>query len=232
MYCLKCLAVAALVLLLSACSAHLKIIDKPVAFSPNRVALTRDYIAQHYGLAVSDINITPRIIVLHWTAIPDFAGSFRAFAPELLPSSRPELQSAGQVNVSVQFLIDKDGKVYRLMPETWMGRHCIGLNFESLGVENVGGEEGKDNLTEAQLQANVRLVRYLVKKYPTINYLIGHHEHHQFEGHPLWREQDDSYRTTKTDPGNHFMNAVRAAVNDLGLKGVSEIVREKEVINK
>ncbi len=210
-----------------ACTSGLKIIDRPVSFSRQRIELTRQYIAQHYGIATDSIAITPRIIVLHWTAIADLEGSFRAFAPELLPSSRPELQSAGQVNVSIQFLIGQNGKVYRLMPETWMARHCIGLNYESIGVENVGGEGGVDNLTEAQLQANVALVRYLVKKYPTLQYLIGHHEHQQLEGHPLWREKDESYRTTKTDPGDRFIHAVRAAVNDLQLKGVREISEEK-----
>jgi beta-N-acetylhexosaminidase len=110
-----------------------------------------------------------------------------------------------------------------------MARHCIGLNYESIGVENVGGEGGVDNLTAAQLQANVRLVRYLVKKYPTLQYLIGHHEHNLFEGHPLWREKDETYRTTKTDPGARFMSAVRAAVRDLRLKGADEIIMEKAV---
>ena len=214
-------------LFLAACSSHLRIIDQPIPFSPQRIQMTRDYIEQHYGLVVSDIAITPRIIVLHWTAIGDFAGSYRAFTPELLPSSRPELRSPGEVNVSIQFLVDKDGKAYRLMPETWMARHCIGLNYESLGVENVGGEAGVDNLTKAQLAANVRLVRDLVKKYPSIAYLIGHHEYQAFEGHSLWREKDESYRTTKTDPGERFMRAVRAAVRELHLKGVKEIVEER-----
>ena len=223
-----CSLAIACALILAACSSHLRIIDQPIPFSPRRIAMTRDYIKQHYGLAASDITITPRIIVLHWTAIGDFAGSFRAFAPEMLPNSRPELRRAGEVNVSIQFLVDKDGKVYRLMPETWMARHCIGLNYESIGVENVGGEKGVDDLTEAQLAANVRLVRDLVKKYPTIEYLLGHHEYQAFEGHPLWRELDASYRTTKTDPGERFMSAVREAVSELILKGVDEILVEKE----
>ncbi len=124
----KRLALFSLLPLLSACGARFKIIDKTISFSPNRIELTRQYIEHHYGLSPRDIIITPRIIVLHWTAIADLEGSFRAFAPELLPNSRPELQSAGQVNVSIQFLVDPDGKVYRLMPETWMARHCIGLN--------------------------------------------------------------------------------------------------------
>ena len=232
MYWQMCSLAIVCVLFFAACGSRLRIIDRPIPFSPERIEMTRAYIEQHYGLAARDISITPRIIVLHWTAIGDFAGSYRAFAPELLPNSRPELRRAGEVNVSIQFLIDKDGKVYRLMPETWMARHCIGLNYESIGVENVGGEKGVDDLTEAQLAANVRLVRELVEKYPTIEYLIGHHEYQAFEGHSLWRELDASYRTTKTDPGERFMSVVRAAVSELGLKGVREIVSEKSSSNQ
>jgi N-acetyl-anhydromuramyl-L-alanine amidase AmpD len=94
----------------------------------------------------------------------------------------------------------------------------IGLNYDAIGVENVGGADG-DNLTDAQIEANAQLARYLAKKYDTIEYLIGHHEYQRFERHPLWRERDASYRTTKIDPGERFMSRVRARVADLGLKG-------------
>lgn len=209
------------------CSSGIQIIDKPISFSAERVQLTREYLNGHYGISAANINITPRIMVLHWTALGGFEQSFAAFHPEKLPASRPELKSAGEVNVSIQFLVDRDGRIYRLMPENHMARHCIGLNYESIGVENVGGQDGVDDLTEQQIDANARLMRYLVKKYPTINYLIGHHEYREFEGHALWRERDASYRTEKTDPGERFMSAVRAKVSDLKLKGVHEIRAEK-----
>jgi len=207
------------VLALSGCAHGLKIHDRPVHFSADRVNATLQYIEMHYGEEPEDISIVPRIIVLHWTAIDGFGDSFAAFDPEELFGSRPDLAGAGEVNVSIQFLVDRDGTVYRLMPETWMARHCIGLNSSSIGVENVGGGGGIDNLTDKQIAANIRLVRYLAKKYPTIQYLIGHMEYRDFEGHPLWLELDDSYRTEKTDPGDRFMNAVRDAVADLGLEG-------------
>lgn len=209
------------------CSTGIQTIDKPISFSAERVQLTREYIHEHYGISTSHINITPHIIVLHWTAIGGFEQSFAAFNPEKLPASRPELKSAGEVNVSIQFLIDRDGRIYRLMPENHMARHCIGLNYASIGVENVGGQNGVDDLTDQQIEANARLVRYLVKKYPSITYLIGHHEYREFEGHPLWRERDAAYRTEKTDPGERFMSAVRARVANLALKGVQDIRAEK-----
>lgn len=74
------------------CGSSIQIIDKPISFSAERVQLTRDYIHAHYGISTPDIVITPRIIVLHWTAIAGFEQSFAAFHPEKLPASRPELQ--------------------------------------------------------------------------------------------------------------------------------------------
>ena len=206
-------------LALAGCEGGLKIHDRPIQFSTDRVSATLQYIAEHYGESPEDISIVPRLIVLHWTAIDGFEESFAAFDPEGLGGSRPDLAVAGEVNVSIQFLVDRDGTVYRLMPETWMARHCIGLNLSAIGVENVGGGDGVDNLTDEQIAANIQLVRYLAEKYPTIEYLIGHMEYRGFEGHPLWLERDQGYRTDKTDPGDRFMTAVRDGVADLGLEG-------------
>ena len=108
-----------------------------------------------------------------------------------------------------------------------MARHVIGLNMNAIGVENVGGVADVKDMTPQQVQANIRLVRYLKHKYPHIDYLIGHYEYRDFEGHPLWLERDSTYRTGKVDPGEDFMRQVRAAVSDLKLKGPTEIAKEK-----
>ena len=215
----RLLAACLLMLVTVGCSSSLEIQDRPISFSQERQDATLAYIEEHYGKQPEDISIEPRVIVLHWTAIEGVEASFGAFDAETLGGSRPDLVSAGQVNVSIQFLVDQDGQVYRLMPETWMARHVIGLNYSAVGVENVGGGDSVDNMTDEQIAANIRLVRYLARKYPTIEYLIGHSEYRQFEGHPLWLEQDEGYRTEKVDPGERFMNAVRNGVADLGLQG-------------
>lgn len=215
-----------LLTLFAGCASPMKIIDTPISFSETRQQLTRAYLEQRYGIAAETIKIEPKIIVLHWTAIDDFDTSFAVFNRETLAGSRPELQGAGQVNVAIHFLVGRDGTIHRLMPETWMARHCIGLNYHSIGVENVGGGSSIDNLTDAQIRANIWLVRELASRHPGIEYLIGHHEYRRFEGHPLWLERDDSYRTEKVDPGERFMAAVRRGVADLNLKGPEEIARE------
>ncbi len=204
------------VLLYVGCKSQVDIIDKPIIFDETRKELTLEYLENHYGLKQDAPTIDPKMIVLHWTAIPTFEGSFDAFKNVKLPSWRPDIRNASALNVSSQFLIDQDGSIYRLMPETTMARHVIGLNHAAIGVENVGGTEGKP-LTEAQLKSNIALVEYLAHKY-NIEYLIGHYEYMNFENHPLWLEKDDGYRTKKTDPGEDFMRKVRQATEKLNFK--------------
>jgi beta-N-acetylhexosaminidase len=199
--------------------ANLKIIDKPIDFGAERIAMTKEYIKTHYGKTVENIEITPKIIVLHWTAEMSFEKSFKRLQPQKLLTDRKDISKASLLNVSSQFLVARDGTIYRLMPENWMARHVIGLNYSSIGVENVGGKDNKrDDLTPAQRQANKDLIRYLRYKYPTIKYLIGHHEYKQMESTPLWLERDKGYRTVKSDPGAKFMSEMREGVKDLLLK--------------
>ncbi|MFD1096741.1 N-acetylmuramoyl-L-alanine amidase [Salegentibacter chungangensis] len=208
-----------LLLVLSGCASP-KIIDKPVVFNEARKELSLQYMKDRYGVQKEEPQIEPKMIVLHWTAIPDFESSYNAFKDPELPGHRDEIAGAGSLNVSAHFLVDRDGKIYRLMPETTMARHVIGLNHAAIGVENVGGTKDTP-MTEAQVKANIRLVKYLDKKYD-IDYLLGHYEYTNFEGHELWLEKDEGYRTEKTDPGEEFMTKVRKAVKNLNFKPVPQ----------
>ena len=199
-----------------------KIIDRPIIYDSTRKALSLQYLKERHGLEQFEPTLTPKMIVTHWTAIPTFEGSFNAFTPVLLPSFRKELKGVSSLNVSIHFLVDRDGKIYRLMPENLMARHVIGLNWCALGIENVG-DGNKYPLTEAQLKANIWLVKFLKKKYASIEYLIGHLEYTNFQNTPLWKEPNPNYRTEKDDPGTDFMNKLRKGVNKLNLKGGSEV---------
>lgn len=192
---------------LSSCSSF-KIIDKPIVFDQEREKLTLEYLETRYGLTQQMPTIFPKMVVVHWTAIPTFEKSFEAFYAEKLPNWRPDIANASALNVSAQFLVDQNGKIYRLLPETTMARHVIGLNHCAIGIENVGGI-GDKTLTKKQLKSNIKLINYLKKKYPKIEYIIGHFEYTNFEEHELWLEKDDNYRTEKTDPGIDFINTIR-----------------------
>jgi len=214
----KLLLITTAILNFAFAQESIEIIDKPIVFKQERIDMTKEYIKKHYGFDVESIEITPKIIVLHWTADMSFDKSFNRLKPQKLFSDRKDIVKASALNVSAHFLVARDGTIYRLMPENWMARHVIGLNYYSIGVENVGGEGNKkEDLTPAQLESNIKLIRYLKEKYPTITKLIGHYEYRELENSDLWLEQDAGYRTQKNDPGKKFMRAVREAVGDLNL---------------
>jgi N-acetylmuramoyl-L-alanine amidase len=72
-------------------------------------------------------------------------------------------------------------------------------------------------LTDAQVAANVALVRWLCSEH-AIEVLIGHHEYQGLQATAWFDEKDPDYRTTKVDPGPAFMARVRAEVGDLHLQ--------------
>ncbi|MFY1045428.1 peptidoglycan recognition family protein [Chryseobacterium sp. GP-SGM7] len=193
----------------------LKIIDKPINYSAERVALSLEYLKDHHGLNQKTATIVPKMIVLHYTAGGTVESNFKYFNKTHLESARNTLKKQSTLNVSSQYIIDRDGTVYQLMEPTQFARHTIGLNYCAIGVENIGSKN--QPLTEKQIEANAQLIRYLTKKYK-IEYLIGHSEYGVFRNSELWRESDPKYFTGKEDPGKDFMTKVRQQVSDLKLK--------------
>lgn len=174
--------VALAVMILSCSSSTYRVFEKPIKFDEERKQLTLEYLASHYGLEQEEPVITPKMVVLHWTAISDLERSYDAMNPVRLPGSRKGIAEASALNVSAHYLIDRDGTIFRQLPDTVMARHVIGLNHCAIGVENVGSADAP--LTKAQLKANEALVRHLKRKYP-IDYVIGHFEYTAFEDHAL-----------------------------------------------
>lgn len=189
--------------------------DKPISFSDWRVKETIKYINNRYDRNIDSLEMLPVMVVSHFTAMDSFDVSFKYLNNEEMESGRGVLKKAGGANIAVQFLVDKSGEIYRLMPENHIGRHVIGLNRHAIGIENVGKNE--KSLTKAQIDANAYIVRHLVQKFP-IRYLIAHSEYRDFEKTPLWEEQDSKYRTEKDDPGESFMKPLRAQLADLKLQ--------------
>lgn len=197
----------------------IKIVEKPITWDSTRKRLSLEYIHQRHGLTnVKAPLITPSMVVVHWTAMPTLAASYNAFKPSVL-EGRDDLQGASMLNVSTQFMVDRDGTIYRLLPETAFARHTIGLNHCAIGIENVGdGDQYK--LTEAQFKANVKLIQYLHYKYP-IRFVIGHLDYTRFKNHPLWKETDPNYMTVKTDPGPEWMAKLYPALEQVGVYGIA-----------
>ncbi len=209
--------------------------DYVLEVGPERVQLTKAYLAAHnralaeqlpQGDDAASIQFDPQIVVVHWTAIDTLAETVDYFNPTRIRSDRGIVADSGALNVGVQFIIDRDGAIYAFYPENVMARHVIGLNHVSIGIENVANadlgaieKEGVLPMTDAQLDANEALIRYLAGRHPRLGYVIGHLEYTDLEdpehpAHHLFHEDDPNYRTEKTDPGNRFMRALRARLRD------------------
>ena len=210
-----CALLVLMVCFTKAQSNELKIVSKPIDYSRERINLSLDYLKSHYNMVQNSPTISPKIIVLHYTAGGTVETNYKYFNKTHLESARNALKKQSTLNVSSQFIVDRDGTVYQLMEPNMFARHTIGLNYYAIGVENIGSKS--QPLTEKQVLANAQLVRYLTKKYK-IEYLIGHSEYGAFRGSKLWKETDPDYFTVKEDPGKDFMKKVRLLVTDLNLK--------------
>jgi N-acetylmuramoyl-L-alanine amidase len=194
------------------------IVDAPIQWSDERERLTLEYRRRHSDPAATDLTIAPKVIVLHFTG-GSSAKSTRGYFDHLkIEAARKDLARGGAVNVSAHFLVDRDGTIYRLQPETRFARHCIGLNHIAIGIENVGDEK-KYPLTDAQVEADAALVRDLAARFP-ITHLLGHHEVMKFRDNPYFVELEKDYHNSKNDPGERFMQRVRERVADLKLSGL------------
>ncbi len=207
--------------------------EHAMAIDEERVRLTREYLRIHNPALAAElpgedlpesISFQPRLVVVHFTAIPTLTDTLETFDKLHIGPDRELIRRNGLLNVGIQFVVDRDGTIYALYPETVIARHVIGLNHMAIGIENVGDGGPRRYravapLTEAQLEANVALVRYLAGRYPSIDYLIGHSEYRQLErpGHPahrLFHEEVPDYRTEKRDPGRRFMRHLRRRLRD------------------
>lgn len=181
-------------------------------FNEQRLALTRVYSKAHYGIDSYRME-NPRMIVVHYTAFPSLEETLKFFTPTLL--SREDIKSGGNVNVSAHYLVDKSGEVIHLAPDDVICRHIIGFNHVAIGIENVAAD--KDGLTTAQLDADARLINELVKRFPTIEYMVGHHEYQDrtLPHFALNLELDSSYKpTVKIDPGEEYMLKLRKILKE------------------
>ncbi len=202
--------------LFSACQSY-EILQKPILYDQTRVDLSLEYLAQQHQLVREQPVINPVMIVIHWTTLGDLESAYRVFYEPVKPQFRNDDPFLPQeLNVSSHYLVDRDGSIYQLMPDSLLANHVVGLNYCSIGIKNVGNHD--QPLTEMQLEANSFLVKSLAKKYH-IEYLIGNYEYPLFSSHSLWKNYNGQPVEHKQDPGEEFMNKLRDELRKLDLKG-------------
>jgi N-acetylmuramoyl-L-alanine amidase len=196
-------------------SDTITIVEKKINYDEERIRLGIQYLKDRHGLDQKKPTITPKMVVLHYTEGGTIKSIYNYFNKTYIENGRSFNKNQSQLNVSSHYLIDRDGTIYHLVADTLFARHAIGINYCSIGVENIGSKENP--LTEKQVVANANLVRYLCKKYK-IEYLIGHSEYKLIRNTSLWKETNPNYFTYKSDPGDEFMSKVRKLTLDLKLK--------------
>lgn len=194
-------------------------VDTITTTSKYKLKLTEEYCQRYYGFSDYKIH-EPKMIVIHYTAIPTLKQTIELFKKDHLASNRNYINEFSSLNVGIHYVVDKDGSIYNLTPDSIITRHLIGFNHVSIGIENVAKNE--DQLTPKQVEANALLVSYLSSKYGSINYLIGHSEYND-ESLPHYvhfKSLDKNYMPyDKPDPGAGFMYTLRLKLlNDYGLE--------------
>lgn len=183
-------------------------VDTFSIISKAKLELTKQYCEENYGERTYRLAV-PRMIVVHYTVIPTLDKTLNYFKRDSIEGAR-SISQFSALNVGIHYVVDHDGKIYNLLPDSIVARHVIGFNHLALGIENIAKDSA--DLTDLQLKSNVALIRFLKKKYPTIQYLIGHEEYNKTElpHYKLFKAVNEKYKPhDKGDPGPIFMKKIR-----------------------
>jgi hypothetical protein len=185
------------------------IVQRPIPFGARRKAEMVAYARRHYGLSTYRL-INPHVIVIHFTETPDFQSTYNTFAPDVPDSELHELPGT-----CAHFVIDRDGTIYQLVPLGIMCRHTVGLNWTAIGIEHVGYSDAQVLGDRRQIDASLRLVRWLRCRFRIpVGDVIGHNESLQS---PYHNENVPALRTQTHSDFNHVdMQVYRARLRALG----------------
>lgn len=82
-------------------------------------------------------------------------------------------------DIAYHYIIDKDGVIYQGRDEIFIGDHCKGHNYKSIGICYIGGYDRNGNVTDTRTQAQKDSMRQLLldlhKKYPEAK-VYGHRD--------------------------------------------------------
>jgi N-acetyl-anhydromuramyl-L-alanine amidase AmpD len=164
-------ALLALLLAAAVLPARPAIVQKPIPFGAQRRAEMERYAVRHYGLHTWRLE-HPRVIVEHYTASNSFSSAWNTFANDAPDAELHELPGT-----CAHFVIDRDGKIYQLVPLSTMCRHTVGLNWTAIGIEHVGTSDASILQNPRQIAASLRLTLWLSKRYDiSLPNVIGHNE--------------------------------------------------------
>jgi beta-N-acetylhexosaminidase len=210
----RLLLLAALLLLCAPAAAEASvakptIVQKPIPFPQKRKDETAAYAKRHYGIGSYRLK-NPNVIVEHVTVTSTFSAVFNTFAPD-----RPDVELHELPGLCSHFVIDREGTIYQLVPLGIMCRHTVGLNYTAFGIEHVGMSDADVLGDKRQMEASLRLTRWLRCRYSIgVGNVIGHSESLSSKYH---RENVARLRTqTHGDWTHAHMQSYRARLADRG----------------
>ncbi|MEA2316259.1 MAG: hypothetical protein QOD44_448 [Solirubrobacteraceae bacterium] len=129
------------------------------------------YARRHYG--IDDYHLRdPHVIVEHLTVTPSIDATFNVFAPD-----RPDPELHELPGTCSHFVVGRDGTIVQFVPLSVMCRHTVGLNWTAIGIEHVGNRDEDVLGNPRQLDASMRLTRWLRCRYGiAVRNVIGHNE--------------------------------------------------------
>jgi N-acetylmuramoyl-L-alanine amidase-like protein/zinc carboxypeptidase len=146
----------------------------PIPYGHERRRQMAAYSARHYGRRKWRLD-HPRAIVLHFTGGPSYRSAWETFA-----ANAPNM---GELpGVCAHFVIEKRGRIHRLVRPGIRCRHTIGLNHRSIGIEMVQ-ETGRGShwadrqilRRHRQIKAALHLVGWLKQRFGIpMRDIIGH----------------------------------------------------------
>ncbi len=162
-----------------------------IPLTARRLRETSAYAQRHYGFSGWTIA-HPRVIVEHLTEDGSVDATWNTFAPDV-----PDVELHELPGLCSQFAIGQDGTIWQFTPVTFMCRHTVGLNWTAIGIEHVGYTEQDVFGRRAQLDASLRLTRWLRCRYRIpVRDVIGHAES---LSSPFHRERVARLRTQTHD---------------------------------
>jgi N-acetylmuramoyl-L-alanine amidase len=188
------------------------IVSDPIPFGAAREGQMRAYALEHYGIDSYKL-VHPHLIIWHYTESATFQSVWNTFASDVPDVTYHELPQ-----VCAHFVVDPNGTIYQLVPLDIMCRQVVGLNYTSIGIENVGFSDGQVMGDKAQFDASLALTRWLRCRYDIpVSGVIGHNESLSSR---YYRELVPSFRgQTHLDFNRADINVVRARVARLPCRG-------------
>jgi N-acetylmuramoyl-L-alanine amidase len=117
------------------------------------------------------------LVVIHCTELPDMKMA-REFGERII-------YSESGTGVSGHYYIDRDGSIFRYVPEDRIANHVIGHNEHSIGIELVNSgrypkwfystsQYPNDPYTAEQIDSLKELLKDLRERNPTLKNIAGH----------------------------------------------------------